>query len=285
MESIPLPTSIQIEAGENDRIAKIIIEPFFPGYGTTIGNALRRVLLSSLPGAALTSFSVKGIQHEFSAVPGVKEDFVDIALNLKQVRLKVYADQPVRLHLSVKGERKVTAGDITETSEVKILNPEHVIATLTDKSASLEMDFIAQQGRGYVPTETREKEELEVGMIALDALYSPIRKVGFLVENVRVGQMTNWDKLILEIETDGALTPKEALEMSAKYLIDQMTFVAQPQASAAGATAPEAVEAAAAPEMTGLQDIPSGTDATADASLTEPATKPAKKRGKKATTA
>ncbi|TSC76975.1 MAG: DNA-directed RNA polymerase subunit alpha [Parcubacteria group bacterium Gr01-1014_31] len=225
MEHIPLPTTVTIVAGDNERVATVAIEPFFPGYGTTVGNSLRRVLLSSLPGAAITSFNVKGVQHEFSALPGIKEDFVEIALNLKQVRLKVHSAEPVRLKLAAHGEMKVTAGDITGTSEAEVINKDLVIATLTDKSASLEIEVIAKQGRGYEPTEAREKEELEVGMIALDALFSPVRKVGFQIESVRVGQMTNWDKLVLQIETDGTISPKDALLESGKYLIEHFTFV------------------------------------------------------------
>src|SRR3989344_4598730 len=140
MEHIPLPTTVTIVAGDNERVATVAIEPFFPGYGTTVGNSLRRVLLSSLPGAAITSFNVKGVQHEFSALPGIKEDFVEIALNLKQVRLKVHSAEPVRLKLAAHGEMKATAGDIAGTSEAEVINKDLVIATLTDKSASLEIE-------------------------------------------------------------------------------------------------------------------------------------------------
>lgn len=247
MEHIPLPTVVTIVPGVHERLATIAIGPFFPGYGTTVGNALRRVLLSSLPGAAITSFSVKGVPHEFSTLPGIKEDFIEIALNLKQVRLKVHSAEPVRLKLSAQGERKVTAGDIATTSDAEIVSREQVIATLTEPSANLEIELIAKQGRGYEPTEAREKEELEVGMIALDALFSPIRKVGFQVENVRVGQMTNWDRLVLDIETDGTVTPQDALLEAGQYLVEHFNFVVDQVTEGPTAAAPEPVAAAVAP--------------------------------------
>lgn len=267
MENIPLPSVVEVVPGATEHVAKIIIEPFFPGYGTTIGNALRRVLLSSLPGAALTSFSVKGIQHEFSNLPNIKEDFVEIALNLKLVRLKVHSPEPVRLKLKVKGERKVTAGDIETSSDVEIVNPEQHIATLTDDAANLEIELIARQGRGYQPTEAREKEELEVGMVALDALFSPVRKVGFLVESVRVGQMTNWDKLILEIETDGSIPPKAATEAAIAYLKDHLAAImeklqAPPQSTeVAQVSAPQPeMPAEATPDAGGASALAASSD-------------------------
>ena len=249
MEHIPLPTTVTIIAGDNGRTATVTIEPFFPGYGTTVGNALRRVLLSSLPGAAVTSFSIKGAQHEFSALPGIKEDFVEIALNLKQVRLRVHSADPVRLRLSAKGEGKVTAGQIATPSDAEIVSTELVIATLTDPNASFEIELIARQGRGYEPTEAREKEELEVGMIALDALFSPVRKVGFQVENVRVGQMTNWDRLVLEIETDGTIAPKGALLEAGKYLVEHFDFVVDKVTESPAVAAAEPVAEPVAPTV------------------------------------
>lgn len=225
MEKIPLPSKIEISAGKNKNESIVSIQPCHPGYATTLGNALRRVLLSSLPGAAVTAFKIKGISHEFSAIPNVKEDVVEISLNLKQLRVKVFSEEPVRLELKVKGEKKVTGKDIKTTSDVEIVNPELMIATLTNKDAELDMEIIVSQGRGYIPTESREKENVEVDMIIIDAIFTPIKNVGIKIENVRVGQMTNYENLILNIETDGSLTPQEALNQANQILIDHFQFI------------------------------------------------------------
>lgn len=227
MEKIPLPTSVRTQPGKDTRHNIIIIEPFFPGYGTTIGNAIRRNLLSTLAGAAVTSFKIKGGLHEFSAIPHIKEDVIEFTLNLKMLRLKIFTEQPVRLFLKATGERKVTAADIEPNSDVEIINKNLHIATLTDKKASLEIEMIVTSGRGYVPTEAKEKEVLEQGMISVDSNFSPIERIGFRVENVRVGQMTNWDKLILDIVTDGTLTPQEAVHAAVKDLLDHLSFIEQ----------------------------------------------------------
>ena len=226
MESLPLPSKIEVEKGRNEHEAIISIQPCHPGYATTLGNALRRVILSSLPGAAVTAIKIKGVAHEFSAVDHVMEDMVQVALNLKQLRLKVHSAEPVRLELKAKGEKKVTGKDIKPTADVEIVNPEQVIATLTDKDAEIEMELLVSQGRGYIPTELQEKENLEVGMIPIDAIFTPARNVGFKVENVRVGQMTNYEKLILTIETDGNLSPQEALHQATQILMDHFNFIA-----------------------------------------------------------
>lgn len=224
MEQIPLPQNITSEELADTR-AKITIEPCYPGYGTTLGNALRRVLLSSLPGAAVTAVKISGVDHEFSSLPGVKEDAVDILLNIKQIRLKVFSSEPVKVTLKVTGEKKVTAGDLETTSDVKVLNPDLVLMTLTDKKASVEMELTAQQGRGYVPVETRDKEKFDIGVIVVDAIYTPVRRVGYTVDNVRVGQMTNYEKLTLDVETDGSLTPLAAVKEASKILIDHFNMV------------------------------------------------------------
>jgi len=226
MENIPLPSKIEIQPGKNANQAAVSIQPCHPGYGTTLGNALRRVLLSSLPGAAVTAFKIKGASHEFSALSNVLEDLVEVALNLKQLRLKVFSAEPVRLELKVKGEKKVTAKDIKPNSDVEIANPDLLIATLTSKDAELEMEIIVSQGRGYIPTENREKENLETDMIMVDAIFTPIKNVGFQIENVRVGQMTNYENLILNIETDGTISPQEALSQATQTLIDHFNFIA-----------------------------------------------------------
>lgn len=228
MKDISLPTKIDVN-NKSDREAVITIGPFFPGYGMTVGNSLRRILLSSLPGAAIIAVKIKGIDHEFSSLDNVKEDIVDIILNLKQVRFKLFADETdedIKFSLKVSGQKKVTAADINTHSLGEITSPDVVIATLTDKSAKLEMEFIVNRGRGYIPREQQNREKKEVGMISIDAVYTPIEKVGFKVEDTRVGQMTNYNKLILDITTDGTITPEEALKRSAEVVVDHFTFIA-----------------------------------------------------------
>lgn len=246
MNTIALPTTTEITPSpDKPNEALISIRPCFPGYGTTIGNALRRVLLSSLPGGAVTAFKIKGVSHEFSSLENVKEDLVQISLNLKQLRLRVHTDEPVRLQLKAKGEKEVTAKDITADSNVEIANPNLVIATLTSKSAEFEMELVVSQGIGYVPVESRDTEGLEVDMIALDAIFTPVKNVGFQIENVRVGQMTNWENLLLTVETDGTATPQEAVEQSTKILMDHFTFIAQ---NSGGTPNPEPAETVQAAE-------------------------------------
>src|SRR5688572_20558908 len=226
MEDILLPSKIEIIPGERDNESVLVMEPFFHGYGHTVGNALRRVLLSSLQGAAVIAVKIKGGSHEFQALPNVKEDVLEIILNLKQLRLKVYSDEPVKLTLHAKGEKKVTGKDIEPNSDVEVANPGLHIATLTDKNAELEMEITVAKGHGYVPTEERGKDRGELGTIAVDALYSPIRSVGYKVEDVRVGQITNYDKLTMTIETDGTVSAEEAVRQSAKILIDHFGLLA-----------------------------------------------------------
>ncbi|MBU4331533.1 DNA-directed RNA polymerase subunit alpha [Patescibacteria group bacterium] len=227
MQKIPLPKNINVEEDkENKNHAIVTIGPCYPGYGTTIGNALRRVLLSSLPGAAVTAFKVKGAPHEFSTIPGVKEDVVDIMLNLKQLHLRVFNEEPVELNLNVKGEKPVKACDISKNSDVEIINQNLVICHLTDKNVKLEMKIWVEPGRGYVPVDEKRDVKPEIGVIQIDAFYSPIEKVGFRKENVRVGERTNYDKLILDIETDGTITPEGAVLEAGKILVEQFSFVA-----------------------------------------------------------
>ncbi|MDD2807795.1 MAG: DNA-directed RNA polymerase subunit alpha [Patescibacteria group bacterium] len=237
MEKIPLPSKIEITAGSKVNESIISIQPCFPGYGTTLGNALRRVLLSSLPGAAVTAFKIKGASHEFSALPNVKEDLVEVALNLKQLRLKVFSEEPVKIYLKASGEKRVTAKEIKATSDVEVVNTDLVIATLTDKNAELEIEMLVTQGRGYVPTEAKEKDNIESDMILIDSIFTPVKNVGIKISNIRVGQMTNYEDLILTIETDGSITPNEALEKSNQILIDHFNFIDQ---QAAGDFVPSA---------------------------------------------
>ena len=204
----------KIERIEGDeRYAKFACEPLPPGYGTTLGNSLRRVLLSSLPGAAITAARVRGVAHEFSTIPGVKEDVVEIVLNLKNVRLRSFANEPVTLTLEKTGPGDVTAADIQTTSEVEIVNPEAKIATL-EPEASLWMELTVEIGRGF--TSGDKKEGLPIGVIPIDALFSPVKRVNFSVENTRVGQVTDYDRLILEVWTDGTIKPDEAISEAAK---------------------------------------------------------------------
>lgn len=225
METIFLPSKMHIASGEMPNTATLTIEPLHHGYGTTVGNALRRVLLSSLPGAAVTAVKIKGVQHEFQAVTGVKEDVLDIILALKQLRMKVHADEPVTLKLVKKGEGIVTAADIEKNADVDIANPELALATITAASSTLDMDIIVSRGRGFLPTEEREDTSSDIGMMAVDALFSPVRQVSLKVENTRVGDITNYDKLIMRIETDGTIVPADALEQATKILINHFTWM------------------------------------------------------------
>lgn len=227
MEQIPLPNKVEVSDTKDPNKAEVSIQPCFPGYGTTIGNSLRRVLLSSLPGGAVIAFKLKGASHEFSTIEGVREDLVEITLNLKKLRLNVHSEEPVRLELKVKGDKKVTGKDIKANADVDVVNKSLVIANLTDKNAEFEMELLVAQGRGYVPTENHDKENLEVDMISIDSIFTPMRNVGFRVEDVRVGKMTNFENLILEIETDGSISPKEAVGQATQILLDHLNFISE----------------------------------------------------------
>jgi DNA-directed RNA polymerase subunit alpha len=218
--------------------AKYEAGPLQAGYGVTLGNALRRVLLSSLDGAAVTSIQIRDVYQEFSTIPGVKEDVTQIVLNVKKLRLKSFATHPVQLRLIKSGAGQVTAADIAESADVEIINPELVLMTLDTDDVTIEMDLTVERGVGYLGAE--RSEQLPIGVIAIDAIFTPVRKVNYWVEGMRVGQMTNYDKLTIEIETDGAITPEEALSRSAEILVNQFRpFVTIGMAAAVGeATAP-----------------------------------------------
>lgn len=225
MEKISLPTKVDIrEDSKNHGV--IIIEPCYPGYGITIGNALRRVMLSSLPGAAITCFKIKGVDHEFSTIKGIKEDAVEIVMNLKKINLKVFAEEPVELALKAKGIKEVKAGDIDKNSAVEIVNKDLVICALTEKTSDLEMKIWAEKGLGYIPVEERKGEKPEIGVIHVDAIYTPAQKIGLIREHVRVGDRTDYDKLTLDVETDGTITVKEALKQAAEILVEQFGYLA-----------------------------------------------------------
>lgn len=206
--------------------ADFVIEPLHAGYGNTLGNSLRRVLLSSIKGGAIVAFRVEGATHEFTTVAGVKEDVVDIMLNLKNVRLKVHTDEPVELRLEKKGEGPITAADIKTTADVEIVNPDQIIATVDDPKKTVIMDLVVESGRGYRTIEDSSNSRLHSDMIALDALFSPVLRVRYKVDSTRVGQETNLDKLTLIVETNGAITPREAFEEAAAILVNQYTALA-----------------------------------------------------------
>lgn len=224
MEALSLPNQAKVEHLGNNKYA-VTLEPLHPGYGVTIGNTLRRVLLSSMPGAAVTAVKIRFVDHEFSTVPNVKEDVVQIILNLKQLRLKCYSAEPVKLALKVKREGAVTAADIAHNDQVEIINTDLHIATLDGKSAELDMELTIEQGRGYVPVEAREGERHELGVLAVDAIFTPVRAVFFDVTNVRVGQWTNFEKLVMNIETDGTLSGNEAVDIAAHILVDHFSML------------------------------------------------------------
>ena len=206
---------------ENPYKATLTVEPFERGFGVTVGNALRRVLLSSLQGAAITSIQVQGVLHEFSSIPGVREDVTDMVLNLKGVAVKMSVEGPKRLRLSAEGPCTVTAGMINLVNGVEIMNPDHVICTL-DQGAELNAELTVETGSGYVPASAQQNEDSPIGLIPIDAIFSPIQKVAYKVENTRVGQRTDFDKLLLTVETDGSVMPEDAVAFAARILQDQL---------------------------------------------------------------
>jgi DNA-directed RNA polymerase subunit alpha len=201
------------------------IDGLYPGYGHTLGNSLRRIILSSIPGAAITKVKINGVEHEFSTIEGVKEDVINVLLNLKRLRLKVTGDEPQTIYIKAKGVTTVTGKDVEVPGQVEVLTPDQHIAELTSKSAELIIEATVQQGLGYVPKEAIEKERVEIGAISLDAIFTPIRRVNYEVENMRVGDRTDFNRLRISIETDGTLTPKEALEQSITTMIVQLKAI------------------------------------------------------------
>jgi DNA-directed RNA polymerase subunit alpha len=206
-----------------DTYGKLYAEAFERGFGTTIGNALRRVLLSSIEGAAITSIKIPGVPHEFSTLNGVKEDVVDIVLNLKQLRLKLHADDPKEVSINIKGPREVKGKDIETGAQVEILNPDQHIATI-EKNVNFVMEMVVEKGKGYVTAEGNKKEDLSVDAIAIDSIFTPVKKVNFWIEAARVGRSTDYDKLVMEIWTDGSITPQKALTQSADILIEHLSL-------------------------------------------------------------
>ena len=223
MIEIEKPRIECIEAPMDDSYGKYIVEPLERGYGTTLGNSLRRVLLSSLPGTAVTSVRIAGVQHEFSTIPGVKEDVTEIVLNIKGIIIKLHSDGPKTVYIEASGEVEVKAGDIKADAEVEVLNPELHIASL-GPDGSLSMELVVDHGRGYVVAEKNKSMQQIIGTIPVDSIYSPVLKVNYAVENTRVGNKTDYDKLTLEVWTDKTITPRDAVSLGAKILLDHFTL-------------------------------------------------------------
>lgn len=220
---VTLPSKPRV-VSEDENSGVYEIDGLYPGYGYTLGNSLRRIILSSLPGAAITQVKIDGIQHEFSTMDGIKEDVITMLLNLRKVRLQITSDEPQTITLDVKGPMTVTAKDLKVPGQVRVLNPDQHIAEITSK-VSLVIELQAERGLGYVPKESIQKERLDIGVIALDAIFSPIRRVNYEVENMRVGDRTNYNRVRITIETDGTLTPREALENSIEVMIHQLKAI------------------------------------------------------------
>jgi DNA-directed RNA polymerase subunit alpha len=223
MIEIEKPKIETVEISEGAKFGKFVVEPLERGYGNTLGNSLRRILLSSLPGAAVTSIQIDGVLHEFSTIEGVVEDVASVIMNVKKLALKIYSDEEKVIEIDVKGDGQVTAADITHDSDVEILNPDLYIATI-GKNGHLRMRMYAQRGRGYTPADQNKREDLPIGVIPIDSIYTPVSRVNFQVENTRVGQMTNFDKLSLDVWTDGSIGPKEAISLGAKILTEHLNI-------------------------------------------------------------
>lgn len=218
------PEEIKVKSGDSDvNRAEIVVEPLERGFGLTLGNALRRILLSSLQGAAVTGIKIEGVLHEFTSIPGVAEDVVDIVLNIKTLPLRMHCEEQRTIRISAKGPGIITGKDIETTSDVEILDPDHKICTL-DKNAKINMELIVNTGKGYVPASKNRPESSSIGFIPVDALYCPVRQVAYKVENTRVGQTTDYDKLIMTITTDGSITPIDSVALSARILQDQLSL-------------------------------------------------------------
>jgi len=216
------PKQLAVEPGDDPkRVASVVAEPLERGFGLTLGNALRRVLLSSLQGAAITSVQIEGVLHEFSSIPGVLEDVTDIILNIKGIALRMHGEGPKRMRLRKSGPGEVRAADIEAGHDIEIMNPEHVICTL-DADAKIGMEFTVTTGKGYVPAAQNRPEDAPIGLIPVDSLFSPVRKVSYKVDNTRVGQVTDYDKLTMRVETNGAVTPEDAVALAARILQDQL---------------------------------------------------------------
>jgi DNA-directed RNA polymerase subunit alpha len=251
--TIHLPSKPRVISEEGDS-GVFEIEGLYPGYGHTLGNSLRRIILSSLPGVAITSVKISGVQHEFSVLDGIKEDVITILLNLKKIRMRFNSDGPHMLTLKVKGEKTITAADLDVPGQVEILTPDQIIATLTSKNASLEMEIKAEKGLGFMPKEMIDKARVEIGSIALDGIFTPIRRASYEVENMRVGDRTDFNKLRIFIETDGTITPTAALSSSIEIMISQLKSIVgfkedEPEITTEAGTSREQTTSAARSEV------------------------------------
>jgi DNA-directed RNA polymerase subunit alpha len=224
MENFLLPSKVEFIPGENELRGSLVVSPCFHGYGTTLGNALRRVLLSSLPGGAVEAFKIRGSQHEFGAVEGVQEDVVEVILNLKQLAIKVFTDEQVTLSINKKGPGVVTAADISKDANVEVINKDLVICNLTSNKP-FEMEIMVGRGRGFKPVEEKDKKNYSLGTIAIDSVYNPVKDVGYKVDYMRVGDITNYEKLIVNIETNGTIAPEDAIKQSVQILMDYMSVI------------------------------------------------------------
>lgn len=221
MEFAYLSSTVSIKTvSEDEKHGVFEVDGLYAGYGLTVGNALRRTLLSSLPGAAVTQIKIKNAPHEFSTLPGVKEDLVELSLNFKKLRFRMHTDEPQVLSLQAKGEVVVTGADIKTNSEVELINPEEILATLTSKDAELDIEVRVERGLGYSPVEARKEGRLTIGTIAIDALFTPVHRVNFVVEDMRVGERTDYNRLRLEVDTDGTISPSSAMHKAANILKD-----------------------------------------------------------------
>ena len=264
-----LPSKVEFIPGDSPNKGSLVVTPCFYGYGTTLGNTLRRVLLSSLPGAAVEALKIKGVQHEFSSAEGLKEDVVDIILNLKQLAVRVFTDEPVTLHISKKGPGEVTAADIEANSNAEIMNPELVLATLTSNKP-FEMDLIVGRGRGFRPVEEKDKKHYDLGTIVIDSIYTPIKDVGYNVEYTRVGDITNYEKLTLNIQTNGTISPSDAINQATQIIMDHFSIIA----GAAG-------EMVAAMPMPKAMEVEEEAEESEEEAGEEPKAKKVKKAKKK----
>ena len=298
MEHIHLPSTIEFQEGSSPNVGQMIVTPCQQGYGTTLGNSLRRVLLSSLPGAAVESIKIEGVQHEFSAIEGVLEDVVEVILNFKQMAVRVHGDEPVVLNLSKKGKGVITPADFDKNADVEIINPDLKLMTVTD-GKTLNMEVTVGNGSGYVPVAEKNTKDLPLGTIAIDSLYTPIRDVGYNVELTRVGDVTDFEKLVVNIETNGSVTPKEAVAQATKVLMDHFALILDSSANGSEEATEEATklqsneEASEEDEVTKLQSdeevVEEEEKPSADASLgvssgrtqDKPAKKTKKKKEKK----
>lgn len=281
MKHIPLPKKFTVEESVAGKKAKVVIEPCFPGYGLTLGNALRRAMLSSLPGGAITSAKIKGVKHEFSTIENVPDDVLEIVLNLKTLRFKVYSDEPVTLHLKASGKGEVTGADIENSVDAEVVNKEAVITTLTDDKANLEMELNVSKGIGYVTAEEQLSGKGEIGHILLDSIFTPVINVGLSVEATRVGQKTDYDRLVLDVETDGTISPEDAVKKASEILNNQFTWIME-----GGSREVEEVnieEPVAVPERAeedNSEIVSSSTEETENESVEEEGEEKPKKRGR-----